>query len=486
MGAQSTKVARGKGPPFRVGGLSRKPKGPFDLSRRVPYAPTVDRTATAGPLAISTVSEPIPNPPAGPTSRLLSVVRDAAAVWAPSAEPGARRPRIAAFARVVYALHLLTIGALAISNVLLGLSILAALAAGAYRRVAWHRLRPIFVPSALYVVLLLAAIVASSEPRQSLGSASEIFSLATLFLAPLLLRTAAQRRSLADGVAAMVGVVAAWGLLQLAGGARGIDHRITGPFSHWMTFAGVLLVGDFLLAARLVVDRASRRHLWRWAALAAINLSLLASLTRSAWVAGALTAAVFLAVQRPRWLAGLGVAALLTYLLAPVSLAARIRSLADPRDPSNYDRLCMLDAGLHMIGERPLFGIGPDMVRERYSIYRHPSAPRWEIPHLHNDLLELAAERGLAAAATYLWLMVAAIVLALRRYRREGGERGPNAGLYLGAVLALVAFNLAGCFEFNWGDVEVQRLALFLLAVPLAALGENDEKDEGGGAEPSH
>ena len=55
----------------------------------------------------------------------------------------------------------------------------------------------------------------------------------------------------------------------------------------------------------------------------------------------------------------------------------------------------------------------------------------------------------------------------MRRYRAEGGAGGPRADLYLGAILALVGFNLAGLFEYNWGDVEVQRLALFLLAIPF-------------------
>ena len=31
----------------------------------------------------------------------------------------------------------------------------------------------------------------------------------------------------------------------------------------------------------------------------------------------------------------------------------------------------------------------------------------------------------------------------------------------------LIGFNLAGLFEANWRDTEIQRLVLFLLAVPL-------------------
>ena len=40
-------------------------------------------------------------------------------------------------------------------------------------------------------------------------------------------------------------------------------------------------------------------------------------------------------------------------------------------------------------------------------------------------------------------------------------------------ILALFAFNVAGLFENNWGDTEVQRPVLFLLALPFClAAGE--------------
>ena len=56
---------------------------------------------------------------------------------------------------------------------------------------------------------------------------------------------------------------------------------------------------------------------------------------------------------------------------------------------------------------------------------------------------------------------------AWRAYRDEGGKRGLRVDLYLGAGAALLAFSLAGLFENNWGDTEVQRMALFLLALPF-------------------
>jgi len=381
------------------------------------------------------------------------------------------------WARRTYALHLLTLWGLAISNACLGLSVLLSASALRGCPARLRRLAPLLPPLGLYVLLLAAAIVASPAPRESFGSLSELFALATLLLAPLLVRADDFRRRLIDAVVALGAVLALWALGQYLVGYGDIDRRIRGPFSHWMTLAGVLLICDLLLIARLSVDRKSRRSLWRFGALAAINLALLGSLTRNAWVALGVTLVAFFGVRRPRSLAVLPFLALLFFLVAPLPIVSRVLSMGNPRDPSNYDRLCMIDAGLHMVAERPLFGIGPDQVQSRYALYRNPTAPRFWVPHLHNTFLQLAAERGLPALGSYLWLMAVSIREAARRYRREGGDAGPNAALYLGVILGLAGFNVAGLFEFNWGDTEVQRVVLFLLALPFCVAPESEPRE---------
>jgi O-antigen ligase len=209
------------------------------------------------------------------------------------------------------------------------------------------------------------------------------------------------------------------------------------------------------------------RSVWRWVALAAINVALLGSYTRGAWVALGVALTALMLIRAPRLLLAWIPAAVTFVLLAPVPLLHRVASIVDMRDLSNYDRLCMMEAGLTMIRERPLFGQGPDLVKRRYAIYRSPSAPRYTVPHLHNSLLQLAAERGLPALGAYLGLTVTAVAVAWRQFRREGGRRGPRADLLVGALLAILAFNVAGLFENNWGDTEVQRAALFVLAIPF-------------------
>ncbi len=198
-----------------------------------------------------------------------------------------------------------------------------------------------------------------------------------------------------------------------------------------------------------------------------VNLALAGSLTRSAWVA-VLVAVLTLVVGRaPRLLSMLLPAALVVLLLAPVPWVARALSIGSLRDASNYDRLCMLTAGARMVSEKPLLGIGPGLVRERYPIYRDATAPRIWVPHLHNSYMQIAAERGLLSLTALVALLGTGFLEAwrgLRRAEREG--RGP-ADLHLGVAAALVAFAVAGLFEHNWGDTEVQRVVLAVLALPF-------------------
>lgn len=348
----------------------------------------------------------------------------------------------------------------------------------------WRSLAPLLVPLGLYVLLLVGSIVASYEPRTSVRSLTEIFSLTTLFFSPLLVRGERRVRRLVDALIAVAALLACAGLAQYLVGYGDIDRRIRGPFSHYMTFSGFLLLADLLLVASML--SASRvRSAWRWLALLAINVALLGSLTRSAWVALGVALTVLVIARAPRLLLAYVPAALLFIVVAPVPFLHRALSIVDLKDTSNYDRLCMLDAGLTMIAERPIFGLGPELVERRYPIYRPPGAPRSNVPHLHNSLLQIAAERGLPSLASYLALTGASLWIAWRRYRREGGAAGARADLWLGVMLALLAFNVAGLFENNWGDTEVQRPVLFVLAIPFCLLaGEREDAPAEGPSVP--
>ena len=124
----------------------------------------------------------------------------------------------------------------------------------------------------------------------------------------------------------------------------------------------------------------------------------------------------------------------------------------------------MARAGLAMIDDEPLTGIGPDMVAEIYPQYRTEDAVEIEVPHLHNVPLHIAAERGLPALLLWGWFVVIAGRDLYRLVRRERSAL-PAAGL-----AALVAMVTAGLFEYNFGDSEFLVPFLALITLPFAAI----------------
>ena len=383
-----------------------------------------------------------------------------------------------------YVVHLWTIFGLAISNAMLGIAVLLAPLSVRRREVPWESFRGVLTPVALYVLILLTSIAASYDPRTSLAAGRELFSLATLPLGLIALRSERRIRLAVDGLVVAGALFSVWGLAQFLTGGGGMDWRIRGPFSHYMTFAGVLLMADLVVVAQLASRRYGRWG-WRWAALVLINAALVGSLTRSAWVALLLALVVLFALRAPRFLLVLAPAALAILLVSPETVRERAWSIFSVQNITNYDRLCMFEAGLHMVAERPLFGHGPGMVEERYPIYRHPTAPRHSIEHLHNSYVQLAAERGLLSLAAYLWLLGGALRLGYLGLRRELRSGNGQSELWLGAFCALIAFGLAGLFEDNWRDTEVQRVALFVIALPYCLKawvngGVDRQRAEGG------
>jgi O-antigen ligase len=395
-------------------------------------------------------------------------------------QPTAEEGRLAPY--WLFAAHLWAVFALALSNILLGLTILAEplswighrdSAGQAFARV-WRRAPWPLLMLGCYAGLLLISVALSLDPGRSARGLAELFNLSVLPLALIVIRGERAGRRVVEGVVLVAALSALLGLAQFLFGYGDINHRIRGSFSHYMTFSGVLLVADCLLLAQIAAGRArgGRSGALRWAALVVINVALLGSYTRSAWVGLAVALVLLVTVRAPRWLVALPAVGLLFVLLAPAPVLDRARSIVDLQHPSNIDRLSMARAGIAMIADRPVAGLGPEMVPALYPRYRVETAVRDNVPHLHNSFLHLAAERGLPSLAAYLALMAIVGAAAWRRFRSEGGFAGGRADLYLGALLGLLAFNVAGLFENNWGDTEVQRLTLFLLALPFVIAGQ--------------
>jgi len=325
---------------------------------------------------------------------------------------------------------------------------------------------PYDVPFALYAVLTLASAWFSFDPRASFPATKELL----LLVVPCLLVSTVRRRETLESLVALlvaVGDIAALvGLWQYRfGDLSDINHRIHGFVGHYMTYSGLLMgVGLLALAGFLF---ASPRARYRWFFLGSfllIEAALVLSLTRSAWIGSIVAGMLLVFLKDWKLLLVAPVLAASASVLLSGDVERRILSLVSP-DTSGWDRVYMLEAGSRIVKNHPWLGVGPDMVSEVYPIYVEPDARRHDNPHLHNNLIQVAAERGIPALAVFLWFVAASLVVAIRELRRTPPE-GTARTLAAGALAVLLSGVVAGLFEYNFGDSEFQMLFLFAMSIP--------------------
>jgi len=346
--------------------------------------------------------------------------------------------------------------------------------------VAFHRrdLRPsfhiLFYPLLVYcLVSSISALMAERAIHSTAESA--LWGKTLLFPTVLILyRTFPRTRDLSLKMMLFFGFfISAYGLFQyfiLA--QRDLEHRITGPASHVMTFSGLLLVIS-LMALVLWLHDVRNPVL---AGVTAITcFSLLLTFTRSVWIGWGAAVVMLLALRRPRWLIFAPGVALLVLSFLPLPLFGRLVSVFDTKQSSNLDRIRMVQAGVEIIKDYPLLGVGPANVKEVYPLYRKHDAPRFRIPHLHNNVVQLWAERGVLGLAAYLLLLG----LFLRECVR--GWRGPAKEWAEAGVVVTVGLAAAGLFEFNFGDTEVYWMMLDVFALVVAWLERPQPANEAAG-----
>lgn len=322
---------------------------------------------------------------------------------------------------------------------------------------------PLDRPILLYAGLSLLAALASIDPVLSVQASKKLLLLVVPYLVVSAVKKAASLETLVLVLVFMADVGALVGLWQYRFGDLGdLNHRIRGFMSHYMTYSGLLMGVGVLALAQLLFRQRYRRFLA--VSLIIINLALLLSLTRSAWL-GALVAALVIVFFRDKRLLLLApVLAAALALVLPRDVERRLGSFLTP-DTSGIDRVYMLEAGMSMVASHPWLGVGPNMVAEVYPIYVAREAPHRDNQHLHNNLVQIAAERGLPCLVAWLSLVAVALIGAFRALRRTGDDPRGRA-LAAGAMGVLVAGFVAGLFEYNFGDSEFQMLFLFSMAIP--------------------
>lgn len=372
-------------------------------------------------------------------------------------------PPSARWLTYLFLAHTLLQGKIALSEVALAVMLLLWVIALARRQIA-PSFHIIYYPLILYGLVSTASALVNHSTMHAFGETA-IWMKMLIFPAALTLfrNVPAARPAALVSEALFATAIAAYGIIQYfttAAGQRTLEHRITGPSTHVMTYSGLLLPVSLLM----VVLAAHRRRPWMIVAAASTTFALLLTFTRSVWLGWLVAIFAVLALKRSRWILYALPLLLLFVSFMPEAMFGRLLSSFNVKQSSNLDRVRMAEAGVEMIKDHPVFGVGPAEVKEVYPLYRAEDAPRFRPPHLHNNLVQLWAERGVLAVAAYLLLLG----LFLRECARGWG--GPGAEFAEAGVAVAVGLAYAGLFEFNFGDTEVFLIMLAIYALVTASI----------------
>jgi O-antigen ligase len=249
----------------------------------------------------------------------------------------------------------------------------------------------------------------------------------------------------------------------------------------YMTFGGVIaLIVTFSVAIWI---KARMKLKWRLA-LAGLILIMLgglaACLVRSAWVSLAVAIFVIAVVADKRLLWTFPIVALAVAIAAPRPILKRAESIinaakgeAGPEGPPEF-RVDIWRTSLRIARDYPLTGVGLHNTIKLYDRYKDPDAIESQVPHAHNNYIQLVVERGILGFLVFAYFIYALFALFIKGYRRA---RAPTArAVNLAGIGVMSGFMVGGFFEYTFGDYEIMAI-IYALAAAATVIGRREDQE---------
>jgi O-antigen ligase len=254
---------------------------------------------------------------------------------------------------------------------------------------------------------------------------------------------------------------------------RGKPLKAQGALGHYVNFAEILMLIGCLTWAVLLGVAPQRRGLRLLLALFFVALVAAMFLTETRAALAGLALGCFVSIliltgKRSRLWA--------TATLAIFVLAALlwIRHTRGPHWMGTHDagtsfRTMMWEDGMRMIPLHPWFGVGMETIRTHwiewhiraYSFFHDES-------HFHNDMIQIAVERGLLTLAAWLWFVVGFIVLLVGLIRKARTRSRFAASVATGVLAGFAAYQLTALVHYDLGIEPVAMMLYFYVGVALA------------------
>jgi len=321
-----------------------------------------------------------------------------------------------------------------------------------------------FWPLLVYAALSLVSSFLSVNPEMSLKDSKELllFLIIPIVYTGFYGEKVLKKANLALLASAYLSSL--YYLFNFISKARWPFERTTGFIGELMTQAGLLLLFCCIALSMLLFLRERIRYLWGLVFLLSLAMLVLTQ-TRSAWVGLVVAACVILFLYKPKALIIVPLAVGLFYLASPQPIKKRALSTFSLKS-YNKLRIEYIRAGIKIIGDFPLFGTGPDTVD---MVFQNPkyglSEEAKNNVHLHNNIIQIGAERGIPTLLAWLAFTIWVFISLLKLLKNKDPTLYPFTVAALAALLALFT---AGLFEYNFADSEITALFLYMITVPFS------------------
>jgi O-antigen ligase len=129
----------------------------------------------------------------------------------------------------------------------------------------------------------------------------------------------------------------------------------------------------------------------------------------------------------------------------------------------------MWEDGMRMVPQHPWFGVGMESIRTHWMQWNiRAYAFFHDESHFHNDMIQIAVERGLPALAAWLWFVVGFFVLLLRLIHRARERSRFATSAATGILAGFAAYQLTALVHYDLGIEPVAMMLYFYVGVALA------------------
>lgn len=237
---------------------------------------------------------------------------------------------------------------------------------------------------------------------------------------------------------------------------------------HSLNLASLLCVVIPILLVVLLDDRFNKRTklICKLAILFCI-IGVFAGKSRGAW----LTLAIVLPlvsysyiIKSKKAIAGALIVCLMIGSVFAVSDTYRNRLVSTiniTTDYSNIDRLLIWESTANMVKDYPFFGVGLDQFKKVYDAeYKNPKHKQ-NLPHTHNNMVQIAAESGLVGLFGFLYL---ACYIFFKNFNEWRKTKNPYSLMIWGAWLGFMTF---GMFDLTIDHSAITKAMWFLFGCIL-------------------